>query len=73
VRERRTTIRSLERTYGLGYPYPSPFSVELVGQLGLIEACPDLQTSLRESDRDTSLREGLENQLKALDCNERPF
>jgi hypothetical protein len=73
LRERRTTLRSLEQTYGLGYPYPSSFSVDLVGQLGLIEACPDLQTSLRESDRDTSLREGLENQLIALKCNERAF
>jgi hypothetical protein len=73
VRERGTTLRSLERTYGLGYPYPSPFPVDLVGQLGLIEACPDLQTSLTLSDRDASVREGLEKQLEVLRCNERPF
>jgi hypothetical protein len=73
VRERRTTLRSLQQTYGLGFPYPSRYAVDLVGQLELIEACPDLTTSLRGSDRDTSLDEMLKERIRALKCNQKPF
>ena len=66
----------LEKIYGLGGPFPHPFSIEVVTRLGITEACPLLMRTyltVKESVKASPEYKNVADAVDKLGCKNQPI